>query len=172
MTGDHETGGLSIGFAGTNYDTYLDNLTNQKISFAKFDSDYVKNYKRNKITFEEAMQDVEKLFGLKLNGEKNERLVLTEYETNRLRTAYELAISNYNISKYTQEQSVLYGSYNPFSVTITHILNNKSGLNFGSYSHTGLPVAIFANGAGAQNFVGYYDNTDIFNKLATLLDVK
>ena len=118
------------------------------------------------------MADVEKLFGLKINGEKNEHLVLTEYEINRLRTAYELAISNYNISKYTQEQSVLYGVYNPFSVTITHILNNKSGLNFGSYSHTGLPVAVFASGPGAQNFVGYYDNTDIFNKLASLLNVK
>ena len=172
VTGDHETGGLSIGFAGTNYDTYLDNLTNQKISFAKFDNDYVRNYKRNKTPFENAMADVEKLFGLKINGEKNEHLVLTEYEINRLRTAYELAISNYNAAKYTQEQSVLYGVYNPFSVTITHILNNKSGLNFGSYSHTGLPVAVFASGPGAQNFVGYYDNTDIFNKLASLLNVK
>ena len=35
VTGDHETGGLTIGYAGTDYDTYLDNLENQKISYAK-----------------------------------------------------------------------------------------------------------------------------------------
>ena len=36
VTGDHETGGLTIGFAGTDYDTYLSLLDSQKISFAKF----------------------------------------------------------------------------------------------------------------------------------------
>lgn len=41
VTGDHETGGLTIGFAGTDYDTFLTNIKNQKISYAKYDSDYV-----------------------------------------------------------------------------------------------------------------------------------
>ena len=44
-TGDHETGGLTIGYAGTNYDTYLKNLENQTLSYAKFDSEYVASYK-------------------------------------------------------------------------------------------------------------------------------
>ena len=171
VTGDHETGGLSIGYAGTDYDTYLDNLTNQKISYAQFDEQYVANYKANKTPFETAMADVEKLFGLKMTGEADDRLVLTDYEIERLRAAYELAMSDKEV-EYTQEQSVLYGSYNPFSVTVTHILNNKSGIDFTSYSHTGLPVAVFADGIGAQSFNGYYDNTDIFNKLADLLDVE
>ncbi|MBQ7801169.1 MAG: alkaline phosphatase [Oscillospiraceae bacterium] len=172
VTGDHETGGLTIGFAGTDYDTYLDTLTNQSISFVQFDTEYVEGYKENQTSFEDAMKDVEALFGLKLEGEEDDRLVLTEYETQRLRTAYELAISDYSSSDYTQEQYVLYGTYNPFSVTITHILNNKSGIDFTSYSHTGLPVAVFADGVGAEDFGGYYDNTDIFNKLAALVDVQ
>ena len=37
VTGDHETGGLTIGYAGTDYDTFLTNFNNQKISYAKFD---------------------------------------------------------------------------------------------------------------------------------------
>ena len=37
VTGDHETGGLTIGFAGTDYDTYLDSLASQNISYAQFD---------------------------------------------------------------------------------------------------------------------------------------
>lgn len=172
VTGDHETGGLTIGFAGTDYDTYLDTLTNQTISYAQFDAQYVNAYKENGTSFEDAMKDVEALFGLKMSGEEDDRLVLTEYEIQRLRTAYNLVLSGYDSKEYTQEQYVLYGTYNPFSVTVTHILNNKSGVDFTSYSHTGLPVAVFADGIGAEKFGGYYDNTDIFNKLAALLNVK
>lgn len=171
VTGDHETGGLTIGYAGTDYDTYLDTLANQKISYAQYDTQYVSNYKKDGTSFEEAMKDVEKLFGLKLSGDDNDRLVLTEYETERLRNAYEL-ITSEEATQYTQEQSILYGGYNPFSVTVTHILNNKSGVDFTSYSHTGLPVAVFADGNGAEDFGGYYDNTDIYNKLAKLLKVQ
>lgn len=172
VTGDHETGGLTIGFAGTDYDTYLSNLDNQKISFAQFDEQYMAKYKEENTSFEDAMKDVEKLFGLKMSGDEGDKLVLTEYETERLRTAYDLAMTEYDPETYSQEQYVLYGTYNPFSVTITHILNNKSGIDFSSYSHTGLPVGVFADGAGASDFGGYYDNTEIYNKMASLLDVK
>ena len=41
-----------------------------------------------------------------------------------------------------------------------------------SYSHTGLPVAMFADGVNADQFDGYYDNTEIYEKLATMLAVK
>ena len=172
VTGDHETGGLTIGFAGTDYDTYLDSLSNQTISYAQFDEQYVAAYKENGTSFEDAMKDVEKLFGLKLQGKDDDRLVLTDYEQQRLRTAYKLAMSDTKSSDYTQEQYVLYGTYNPFSVTVTHILNNKSGVDFTSYSHTGLPVAVFAQGAGADSFTGYYDNTEIYQKMAALVSVK
>ena len=171
VTGDHETGGLTIGYAGTDYDTYLDTLSNQKISYAQFDEQYVAGYKENQTAFEDAMKDVEELFGLKLTGEAGDRLVLTEYETERLKAAYEMVLADAPADSYTQEQSVLYGGYNPFSVTVTHILNNKSGVDFTSYSHTGLPVAVFAQGVGEEAFTGYYDNTEIYNKLAALVDV-
>ena len=172
VTGGHVTGGLTIGYAGTDYDTYLDTLSNQKISYAQFDEQYVAGYKENQTPFEDAMKDVEELFGLKLTGEEGDRLVLTEYETERLKAAYELVLGDAAADSYTQEQSLLYGGYNPFSVTVTHILNNKSGVDFTSYSHTGLPVAVFAQGAGEDAFIGYYDNTEIYNKLAALVDVK
>ena len=44
-------------------------------------------------------------------------------------------------------------------------------MDFTSYSHTGLPVAVFAQGVGEEAFTGYYDNTEIYNKLAALVDV-
>ena len=58
VTGDHETGGLTIGFAGTDYDTFLKNFENQKISYAKYDEDYVKRYKENKTDFDTVMKNI------------------------------------------------------------------------------------------------------------------
>lgn len=192
VTGDHETGGLTIGFAGTNYDTFLRNFENQKISYAKFDSDYVAAYKENKTDFDTVMKDVTELFGLAApttsssdnttqkdnadshpESEDDGNLVMTEYEYGLLKAAYETTMSRTGEeSEFSQEEYVMYGSYEPLTVTITHILNNKSGINFGSYAHTGLPVEVFAKGAGAEKFEGYYDNTDIYNKLAALTGVK
>ena len=171
VTGDHETGGLTIGFAGTDYDTYLNLLESQKISFAKFDSDYVAKYKENKTSFDEVMADVTELFGLKTSGEEGDKLVLTDYELSLLKTAYEKSINEKDTGMDEQQEYVLYGTYEPLTVTITHIINNKSGVSFTSYSHTGLPVAVLAQGVGSDVFNGYYDNTDIYNKLAEMLSI-
>ena len=178
VTGDHETGGLTIGFAGTNYDTYLKNLENQTISYAKFDSDYVKGYKENKTPFSQVLTDITNNFGLvtadNAAAAKDPQLVLTDYELQELKTAYKrtLEVGTSSQSKMTQEEYRLYGTYEPLTVTITHILNNKSGIAFTSYSHTGLPVPVFAIGNGSDYFEGYYDNTDIFKKLSSITGVK
>ena len=173
VTADHETGGLAIGFAGTDYNLFFNTLKSQKISYAKFDSDYVPSYKKNKTDFNLVMKDVEKLFGLKVPGTEGENkdggLVLTDYEYARIKKAYEKTLSPSKTK--TQEEYELYGTYEPLTVTITHILNNKSGIGFTSYSHTGLPVPVFALGAGQDEFKGYYDNTEIYTKLASLTNV-
>ena len=174
VTGDHETGGLTIGYAGTDYDTFLTNLEHQKISYAKFDSDYVAKYKENNTSFDEVMKDVTALFGLKTEGAEDDTLVLTAYELDKLKAAYEATMDagRADADPANQAEYVLYGSYEPLSVTITHILNNKSGVNFASYAHTGLPVAVFAQGSGQDLFEGLYDNTQVYHKLAGLLGVK
>lgn len=172
VTGDHETGGLTIGFAGTDYDTYLTLLLNQQISFAKYDSDYVADYKKNKTSFTEVLKDIEELFGLKTAGEDGDKMVLTAYELEQLQVAYEKSINGTETGQDAQLEYVMYGTYEPLSVTITHILNNKSGVSFTSFSHTGLPVAVLAEGVNAEVFNGYYDNTEIFNKLVEMLNVQ
>ena len=192
VTGDHETGGLTIGYAGTDYDTFLTNFDNQKISYAKFDSDYVAAYKENQTDFDTVMKDVTELFGLTAptdeSAEKTEQkdsadlhpesedtgaLEMTAYEYGLLKAAYDETMSRTGEeSEFSQEEYVLYGSYEPLTVTITHILNNKSGINFGSYAHTGLPVEVLVSGVGAEKFEGYYDNTEIYQKLAELTGVE
>lgn len=173
VTADHETGGLTIGYAGTDYNLFFRTLDSQKISYAKFDSDYVSAYKKNSTSFEAVMKDVEKLFGLKMPGadgsNKNGGLVLTDYELSRIKTAYEKTIKNDN--NRSQMEYDIYGTYEPLTITITHILNAKSGLGWTSNSHTGLPVPVFALGAGQEEFKGFYDNTEIYKKLAELTKV-
>lgn len=174
VTGDHETGGLSIGFAGTNYDTYLTNIANQKISYAKFDSTYVAQYKKNNTKFSQVLADIQKNFGLvpenKATEAANPKLVLTDYEYKKLLNAYTMTMNE--VKQLTEEEYVLYGNYEPLTVTICHVLNNKSGIDFTSYSHTGIPVPVFAIGNGAELFEGYYDNTNIYDNLAALTVVK
>ena len=190
VTGDHETGGLTIGYAGTDYDTFLTNINNQKISFQEFNDEYVANYKKNQTSFRDVMKDVTALFGLEAPeganlsvnvkdnadshpvSDKSGSLVLTDYELSKLKAAYQETMTRTGNEKdYSQEEYVLYGSYDPLTVTITHILNNKSGINFSSYAHTGLPVEVLAQGAGANLFEGYYDNTVIYDNLAKLTGV-
>lgn len=118
------------------------------------------------------MADIEELFGLRADGDADDKLALTDYELGLLETAYEKSVNEKDTGMAEQAEYVAYGTYEPLTVTITHILNNKSGVSFTSYSHTGLPVAMFADGMNAEQFDGYYDNTDIYVKLADMLGVK
>jgi len=169
VTGDHETGGMSIGFAGTEYDTYLTLLQNQKLSFEQFDALYATKYSRN-TPFETALADIEECFGLTVDS-KGKMMKLNGYEQEVLKTAFEKTVGTLK-GMSVQESNILYGTYEPITVAVTHILNNKAGLSWSSFSHTGLPVAVFADGVGAELFGGYYDNTEIFYKLADLLNVE
>ena len=175
VTADHETGGMSIGYAGLDYDTYLKNLENQKISYALFDTEYTANYIEEKTSFEDVLKDVEELFGLKANGDEPEdgTLAMSDYEYKLLENAYErtLEIGASSKDEMSQEEYLLYGTYQPLTVTITHILNNKSGISFTSYAHTGLPVPVFAQGIGQEKFNGFYDNTDIYKRMADIVGV-
>ena len=98
VTAYHETGGMAIGYKTTNYDTFLTNLTHQKMSYAKFDSTYVKGYIANKTPFEAAMADVKANFGLTLPTDPDAasagKLLLTDYEVENLRKAYERTLAD------------------------------------------------------------------------------
>lgn len=173
VTADHETGGLTIGYAGTDYNLFFRTLDKQTVSYQKFDDEYVVNYKKNKTSFDEVMKDVEKCFGLKVPGssgkDKDGGLVLTDYEYGRIREAYNKTICNDKTRN--QQEYDIYGTYEPLTITITHILNAKCGIGWTSNSHTGLPVPVYALGAGQNNFVGYYDNTEIYKKMAKIANV-
>lgn len=171
VTGDHETGGMTIGYAATGYDTAFDIMKNQEMSFVAFDEYVAKEKAAGTFDFDRLMEMVEDEFGLTAPGTDNDvpALVMNEYEYARLQKAYEDDRTG-NTDGY--EESLLYGGYNPISITLTHIINNKAGIGWTSYAHTGLPVPVYAFGEGAEAFGGAYDNTEVAKKLFALCDVE
>ena len=69
----------------------------------------------------------------------------------------------------TKEESMLYGSHEPITVEAARILAQKSGVGFTSFSHTAAPMAVFAEGVGASEFDGVYDNTELYEKLIEVI---
>lgn len=177
VTGDHETGGLTIGFAATGYSTFFEKTLSQDMSFINYDETFVKQMRDNNVSFEDAMASITETFGLiapdapEANNEASAGMVLTEGEYQKLREAYALSMIPSGERQFDEAQNILYGTYEPLSVTCTHILNNKAGIGWTSYAHTGVPIPVFAYGAGADVFGGSYDNTDIFKKLVKLMKI-
>ena len=161
VTADHETGGMTIGFATTAYDTHFPYLTSQKISFTDFDG-VIDEMRQDGATFEDALQKIETYYGL--TTAPDQPLTLTEIELNSLRAAFELSMTPADAREIGAEEELLYGGYEPLSMAVSHIVNNKAGLSYTSYAHTGLQIPVYATGVGAEKFSGLYDNTDIFNR--------
>jgi alkaline phosphatase len=163
VTGDHETGGMTIGFSGTKYSTFFNKIALQKGSYLAFNGEVLKPYKKShdkdNARLVDILADVEKYFGLKYGD-------LNEADKELLDRAFRRSLGG-EVQRVAQENMYnLYGDYEPFTIALTHILNQQAGIGWTSYSHTGVPVATFARGVGQALFAGYYDNTDIFRKLS------
>ncbi|MFR9513200.1 MAG: alkaline phosphatase [Rikenellaceae bacterium] len=168
VTGDHDCGGLSIGFSGTGYESAFDILAGSRTSYTRF-AESAKKMIESGDSFEKLLSFACQEFGFTNNttGDGAKKIVqsreLSDFEVKMLRDAYKHSGSK--DADQLSENKNLYGYYDPFTTTCTNILNNKSGLEFASNSHTAVPVMVFAHGANAEIFSGYYDNTDIAKKI-------
>ena len=172
VVGDHETGGMTIGFAGTQYDSYYKVLDGQKMSYQQFSDEIVADYKKSKSSdykFEDLKPAIEKYFGLKFEGDPKDQAVLKPHETAQIQEAFNRSMSGDKENSKDPLAYNLYGGYEPLTVKLTQLLNQKAGLGWTTYSHTGLPVTVSAEGVGAESFTGYYDNTDVAAKLKAVM---
>jgi alkaline phosphatase len=164
VTGDHETGGMTIGHATTAYKAHYNLLMGQTNSYEHFGMNQWAEYKtahegRCPADIDQEMIDLmETTFGLNYAE-------LNDYQKEKLEDAYDMSLCDKNDNS-DAENTFLYGGYDPIIVTITHILNENASIGWTSYSHTGVPVPVFAEGREAVRFAGFYDNTDIAKKLA------
>jgi alkaline phosphatase len=169
ITGDHETGGMTIGFAGTMYDTFFDKVALQTRSYVSFDEEVLKPYKANTSAANARLSDlipeINKSFGINYD-------LLSDFQKEQIQFAFQRSMGNEQIRSFAEDQYLLYGGYEPLTVKLTQIMNQTAGIGWTSYSHTGVPVPVFANGIHQEIFSGYYDNTDIFFKLASAMNLK
>ena len=70
---------------------------------------------------------------------------LNDYQKEKLEDAYDKSMCGTE-QQQRGENKLLYGGYEPIIVTITHILNERASIGWTSYSHTGVPVPVFATG--------------------------
>ena len=176
VTGDHETGGMTVGHATTGYKAYYEQLLNQKNSFTYFAQNQWAAHKAaysagydwtpsdnlaKNAAMVKLMNDAFGLDWSKLNA----------YQKLKLEDAYDKSMCGTNKNS-TDENQLLYGSYEPIIVTITHILNELASIGWTSYSHTGVPVPVFAMGVGEEQFSGFYDNTDTAKRIAIALGIQ
>ncbi len=171
-TGDHECGGMTLGFAGTKYATHFDVLSNQKISFQKFTQEVIPEFRKQDQSFAQIKPIITKFFGLKFEGRPNDHMVLKNHEVKKIAHAFQRSMSGKQERSENEETYLLYGGYEPLAVTLTHILNQKAGVAWTSYKHTGVPVTTSAVGVGADRFNGAYDNTDIGLRVMQIMGFK
>jgi alkaline phosphatase len=175
VTGDHECGGLTLGWSGTKYASHFDILGKQTISFQKFSDEVLKDYKagcKGDCAFTDIQPMITKYFGLKFEGNPGEdQLVLEDYQIAMLKESYFRSMLGEKVKSKEPSTGILYGGYEPLTVTITHLLNNKAGLGWTSYKHTGVPISSSAMGVGAEVFNGYYDNTDVAKKIMSVMGI-
>jgi alkaline phosphatase len=176
VTGDHECGGLTLGFAGTKYQSYFDVLGKQKTSFEKFTAEALAEFKETygeEATFSAVQPLITEHFGLKFQGNpKKDRMVLRDYEVVQLMQAFRRSMQGKKVQAKDQRTYILYGGYDPLTVAVTHVLDNKASLAWTSFQHTGVPVMTAARGVGAEMFNGYYDNTDVALKMMEAMGVQ
>ena len=186
VTGDHECGGMSLGFAGTKYETYFDVLKHQTMSYKNFDLTVMKALRKGEGSapcFDDVKVDITRAFGLVFparnpnTGEKSAAasdnpLLLAPHEVARLEAAFARTMAGEKEKSSDPEAYLLYGGYNPLTVTITHILNQKAGIAWTSYKHTGVPISTSAIGVGADAYMGAYENTGIALKLMGVMGMK
>jgi len=162
VTGDHETGMLSVSHSSTGSQVYVSLLANQKVSrdvLIPSTERFIRNGGEN-ATFENFKPLITENTGLVFTAEGRWRagnLNLTQSEMQELETDFnrtKTAIADDTSGK------------DRVARTMLRMLNNKSGLTWGSGGHTAMPVITAAWGNQAETIVrAIRDNTDIGKQL-------
>lgn len=169
VTGDHETGGMSLGFAGTGGKFKVELLAGQKCSTEKFSS-MIKKMLREDINlgFDKVKPLVAEKYGLYFGDDRENPMRVRSAELQMLKEAFE------KDREYVKRQVADTTAHNVgrryvFASTVRGVLAAKAGIGWTSGSHTALPTLTTAQGARADIIVGMQDNTDIGNRLKKLL---
>ncbi|WP_028855565.1 alkaline phosphatase [Psychrilyobacter atlanticus] len=145
VAGDHETGGLGMGY-GSGKPLDLDVIKNVKVSI---NGTLEKMYTGDRQKYMKFLET-----NLGLNN-------LTSDERSRMISAMDAEDKNV-------DNESLYGGYNPTAIAASHILNERAGVGFTTFDHTGSQIPLSAIGQGSEAFGGFKDNTEIGKEMIKL----
>ena len=149
VTGDHETGGMTMGFAGSGNHLNVERLGFQKASVGAFGKLFIKAKEmKPDFNFDDAKAMLTQYFGFKFGEDKDDPMNVKENELKQLKDAF--------------DKGKL-----PDAARL--VMMNKSGVSWTTGKHTSLPVLTTATGVGAENFQGFIENTDLSKKLKELV---
>ena len=148
VTADHETGGLVLGYSGA-YALNLKALKGQKVSAERMGSILRRASRaRMELRWERVQELLKENFGLW------DEIEMTKEETHELRAYFEQAYATTDIAKRESKLTSL-------ATRAKQMVNSKALLSWAGPNHSASFVPLFAIGAGAENFYGVIDNTDI-----------
>lgn len=151
VTADHETGGIVLGTG--EYRLNLKALNNQKMSesgFTKVLNALRKKYKNN-VAWEAVKTALKENFGFW------DEIKLSEKQEERLVNVYENTLKGQNAKMEKSE----YACDEALAAEAKRIVSEIALIGWTSGGHSAGYVPVFAIGAGAENFSGRLDNTQI-----------
>ncbi len=170
-TGDHETGGMSMGFAGIGGKFKVELLARQKISVAEF-SQIAKGMIKelgSKATLEDFKPLLTEKFGIVFDGPADDPMLATPAEVKALRAALakDVDLMARHVADTTaHDVARLY----VFAQAAKNVVNAHAGVGWSSGSHTALPTLTTAKGVGADILVGMRENSDLGVRLKKILE--
>ena len=172
VTGDHETGGMAMGFASTGYSMHLERLTHQKCSVAAFGVKLSNDAKAAKargetLTFDKYVKPlVTAKFGLHF------RVTGKEVAANDAAAGGKFA----KLGAGSEGDAVLRKAFaasasgDKLCTALRQLMSKKAGVGWSSGSHTALPVLTTSKGVGAETLIGFIDNSELGRRLKALYD--
>ena len=174
VTGDHETGGLAMGFVGTGSKFHIHLLERQKCSTESFMKRIHGMLEKDSgLTFESVKPLVTENFGLIFDASAaktadDRLLVLSKAEIKELADAFAADVAFVKAKKQeTRKHDVR--RRQKFAATAKRLLGNHTGVGWSSGSHTAMPTMTNARGCGAERFIGLLENYDVGRRLKELL---
>ena len=167
-TGDHETGGMSMGFAGTGGRFKVEFLANQKCSAEKLSTIVKKMLKESPDRpFEDVKPLLAEKFGFVFDGDAKDPMLITPAELANIKKAFES--DRMKVKKRMADTTAHdVGRVYVFADAVKRTMAAHAGIGWSSGSHTALPTLTTAKGVGADILVGMSENVDIGIRLKKL----
>jgi len=158
VTADHETG--AVGLSNGSYRINTKVLQYQDMSEGEF-SAYLEQKGReigDILTWDEVEEELKKHYGFW------DKIKLSDRQTDKLRTSY---VETFGMGPGELKEEEYY-KVDKMSDEATRIMSEVAQISWGTGSHSGGYVPVFAIGVGAEQFSGQMDNTEIPMKIKAL----